>query len=96
MSKPIPKFKNEDEERDFWSKNDSSEYLNWKSAERKPFPRLEPSAEAVASPDIDEFDALIQQARKQAKKAGLKKKDIQSAIAKVRRRPSKRKPATGG
>jgi len=38
MSKQIPKFKNEDEERDFWSENDSSEYLNWKSAERVLFP----------------------------------------------------------
>ena len=34
MSKSIPKFKNEDEERAFWSEHDSSEYLNWKSAER--------------------------------------------------------------
>jgi len=34
MSKKIPKFKNEDEERDFWSKNDSSEYLDWKNAEQ--------------------------------------------------------------
>lgn len=34
MSKKIPKFKSEDEERDFWSKNDSSEYLDWKNAEQ--------------------------------------------------------------
>ena len=46
--------------------------------------------------DLGEFDALIQQARKQAKAAGLKKRDIQSAIVKVRRHPSKRKPAEGG
>jgi hypothetical protein len=39
--------------------------------------------------EIDEFDALIQQARKQAEKAGLKKKDIRSAVAKARRRKSK-------
>lgn len=38
MKKKIPKFKNEDEEREFWSKADSSEYLNWKSAERVLFP----------------------------------------------------------
>jgi hypothetical protein len=86
MKKRIPKFKNEDEEREFWSKADSSEYLNWKSAEQKPFPNLEPSTEVVTSPDVDEFDALIQQARKQAKATGLKQKDIDSAVAKVRRR----------
>lgn len=84
MSKQIPKFKNEDEEREFWSKNDSSEYLKWKSVERKPFPNLEPSAEVVTSPDVDEFNALIQQARKKAKTVGLKQKDISSAIAKAR------------
>ncbi len=41
---------------------------------------------AIAQPDLGEFDALIQQARKQAKEAGLKQKDIQSAIAKARGR----------
>jgi hypothetical protein len=86
MRKRLPKFKNEDEEREFWSKADSSEYLNWKSAEQKPFPNLEPSAEAVTSPDVDELVALIQEARKQAKAAGLKQKDIESAVAKVRGR----------
>ena len=48
MKKRIPKFKNEDEERDFWSENDSSEYLNWKSAERVLFPNLRPSTKAIS------------------------------------------------
>ncbi len=48
MSKPIPNFKNEDEEQDFWSENDSSEYLNWKSAERALFPNLKPSTRAIS------------------------------------------------
>lgn len=41
---------------------------------------------AIAPPDLGEFDALIKQARKQAKEAGLKRKDIESAIAKARGR----------
>ena len=41
---------------------------------------------AIAPPDLGEFDVLIQQARKQAKAAGLKPKDIQAAIAKARGR----------
>jgi hypothetical protein len=94
MKRRVPKFKNEDEERDFWSKNDSSEYLNWKSAEPKSFPYLNPSAEAATSPDVDELNALIRQARKQAKKVGLKKKDVGSAITKVRRRGSKQQDGT--
>ena len=48
MKKRIPKFKNEDEERDFLSENDSSEYLNWKSAERVLFPNLRPSTKAIS------------------------------------------------
>ncbi len=48
MKKRVPKFKNEDEERAFWSKNDSSEYLNWKSAERVLFPNLKPSTKAIS------------------------------------------------
>ena len=48
MSKPIPKFKNEEEEIAFWSENDSSEYLNWKSAKRVLFPNLKPSTRAIS------------------------------------------------
>jgi len=40
----------------------------------------------VTPPNMDEFDTLIKQARKQAKKAGLKSKDIASAVAKARSR----------
>jgi len=32
MKKKIPKFKSESEERRFWEKNDSSEYINWDEA----------------------------------------------------------------
>lgn len=38
----------------------------------------------VTPPDISEFDALIRQARKQAKEAGLKPRDVKSAVAKAR------------
>ncbi len=40
----------------------------------------------VTPPDMGEFDTLIQEARQQAKKAGLTKKDIESAIVKARGR----------
>ena len=38
----------------------------------------------VNPPSMTEFDALIKEARKQARKAGLTKKDIKDAIAEVR------------
>ena len=40
----------------------------------------------VTPPDRDEFDTLLKKARKQAKEAGLKQKDITTAIAKARSR----------
>jgi predicted DNA binding CopG/RHH family protein len=48
MSRPIPKFKNEDVEREFWSEHDSSEYLDWKNAERVLFPNLKPSTKSIS------------------------------------------------
>lgn len=38
--KPIPKFANEDEEREFWMTHDSTEYVDWDKAERIEFPNL--------------------------------------------------------
>jgi predicted DNA binding CopG/RHH family protein len=48
MKNPIPEFKNEDEEREFWSKSDSSEYLDWKKADRALFPNLKPSTRSIS------------------------------------------------
>ena len=39
---------------------------------------------AITPPDLGEFDTLIQEARKQAKAAGLKQKDVAFAVAKAR------------
>ena len=41
---------------------------------------------AIPTPDMEPFDFLIQQARQQAKLAGLKRTDITNAISKVRGR----------
>ena len=46
--KKIPSFKNEEEEREFWLKNDSSEYVDWKNAERVIFPKLKPSTKTIS------------------------------------------------
>lgn len=46
--KPIPKFKNEDEERDFWATADTSEYFNWSKAQPVIFPNLKPSTESIS------------------------------------------------
>ena len=41
---------------------------------------------AITAPGIDTFDKLIQQARQQAKTAGLERADIAKAISKARGR----------
>ena len=38
----------------------------------------------ITAPSLNEFDGLIKQARSQAKKAGLKKSDIDSAVKQAR------------
>jgi len=48
MKKKIPKFKSEAEERRFWQKHDSSEYINWDEAEIAVLPKLKPSVKSIS------------------------------------------------
>ena len=47
-SKQIPKFESEDQERAFWAEHDSSEFVDWSSAERKSFPSLRPTLRTIS------------------------------------------------
>lgn len=44
----------------------------------------------IAQPSMNEFDQLVSDARKQARKAGMKKSDITSAIQRVRKQNENR------
>lgn len=47
--RPIPQFSNEDEEREFWTTHDSTEYIDWSKAKKNPpFVRLKPSTRTVS------------------------------------------------
>ena len=48
MTKRIPDFKNEDEEREFWATHDSTEYIDWKQGERVTFSNLKPSVKKIS------------------------------------------------
>lgn len=48
MKKKIPQFENEDEEREFWSRHDSSEYIDWKKAKRVVLSNLKPSVKTIS------------------------------------------------
>ena len=46
--KAIPKFHNEEEEREFWATRDAADYINWKQAKRITFPNLKPSTKTIS------------------------------------------------
>jgi len=46
--KRIPTFKSEDQERDFWAKEDSTDYVDWDSARRIILPSLKPSQKTIS------------------------------------------------
>ena len=48
MKKKVPKFANEDAEREFWAEHDSSEYIDWSKAKRVIFPNLKPSTKTIS------------------------------------------------
>ena len=46
--KNIPRFKNEEEEREFWTKNDSSDFIDWNKSKLTTFPKLRPSTKTIS------------------------------------------------
>lgn len=46
--KQIPAPRNEGQERDFWSKADSTAYVNWESAKRVVLPNLKPTQKTIS------------------------------------------------
>lgn len=48
MKKKIPKFQSEAEERLFWQKHDSSEYIDWSDSENVIMPKLKPSTRSIS------------------------------------------------
>ncbi len=47
-NKPLPKFASEAQERAFWEKNDSTEYLDWSKAQRASLPNLKPTTKTIS------------------------------------------------
>jgi predicted DNA binding CopG/RHH family protein len=66
--KPIPQFKNEDEEDEFWSTHDSTEHIDWSKAKRVIVPNFKPSTKTIT---IRVTESLLN-----ALKAIANKKDV--------------------
>jgi predicted DNA binding CopG/RHH family protein len=48
QKKKIPTFKTEKDEREFWAREDSAEYIDWSKAKRAVFPHLKPSLKTIS------------------------------------------------
>ncbi len=46
--KRVPVFKNEDEERAFWAKEDTTDYVDWSKAKKLTFSNLKPSTKTIS------------------------------------------------
>ena len=46
--KPVPRFRSEAEERKFWRKHDSTDYVDWSKARRAQLPNLKLSTTAIS------------------------------------------------
>ncbi|MGI8544423.1 MAG: BrnA antitoxin family protein [Aridibacter sp.] len=46
--KEIPKFKSEDEEREFWSENNSTDFVDWDKAKATILPKLKPTTKTIS------------------------------------------------
>ena len=47
-SKNIPEFATEAEEREFWERNDSTDYVDWQQAKKVALPKLKPSTKTIS------------------------------------------------
>ncbi len=48
MKKKLPNFNTEDQEREFWSKSDSTEYIDWSRSQKTILPNLKPSTKKIS------------------------------------------------
>ena len=48
MKKRTPKFKNEDEEREFWATHDSIDYIDWSKGKKVVLSKLKPSIKTIS------------------------------------------------
>jgi predicted DNA binding CopG/RHH family protein len=46
--RPIPSFSSEDQEREFWAKEDSSRHIDWSKAQDLTLPNLRPSTRTIS------------------------------------------------
>lgn len=48
MKSKIPSFTSEEEERDFWSTSESTDYIDWSQSKKMVLPNLKPSTKKIS------------------------------------------------
>ena len=48
VKEPVPKFRTEDEEREFWAEHDVVDYFDWEKSVAGSFPALKPSTQTIS------------------------------------------------
>ena len=48
VKEPVPKFRTEDEEREFWAEHDVVDYFDWEKSVPGSFPALKPSTQTIS------------------------------------------------
>jgi predicted DNA binding CopG/RHH family protein len=46
--KQIPEFRSEEEERGFWATHDSTEFIDWSTAQKRKLPNLKPTLRTIS------------------------------------------------
>jgi hypothetical protein len=75
----IPQFKSEEEEREFWSTHDSTEYVDWSEAKRVTFPSLK--RDKVTIP-VQVSRSTYENMQKEAKRRGVSLLDLATSSLK--------------
>ena len=86
--KRAPRFRSEDEEREFWAKNEVVDYFDWDKSVRGSFPALKPSTTTISlrlpQPLLEELKAMANE--RDVPYQSLLKVFLAERIARERRR----------
>jgi predicted DNA binding CopG/RHH family protein len=87
--KRVPEFRSEEEERDFWARHDSTEFVDWAPARRRKFPNLKPTLRTISLrlPVSMIVDLKVLANKRDVPYQSLLKMFVAERLEKERRRP---------
>ena len=96
--KPIPNFRSEQEEREFWEIHDTTDYIDWSQGQIVRFPNLKPTTTTISlrlpAPLLADLKALAN--KRDVPYQSLLKVFVAERVAAEQRLPNKRLQRTAG